>query len=165
MMAVPMDQAMLNAVSDTFENLAFMEALPADDQTSQAKGDLWETALLIHEPIQGEIRSVLPRQLLSLVAATVFGLQAEDCDDTTLQDVSAEVLNTIAGRFLFELLPEQGFRIGLPEVNPLEMAEDIEGIQHWLFQANGCPFAVWLNILPCDMPIDRQFSVDKCPTC
>jgi hypothetical protein len=166
-MVAPMDKAMLTAVAETFENLAFMEALPGDEDAVQtAQDECLQAALLFHEPVQGEIRVAFPRELLTQVAATVFGLPAGECSDSTLHDVSAEILNTIAGRFMNELLPEhQVFRIGLPEIGPAAAGDESEDWREWTFQADGYLFSVCLlNLLPFDLPAGER-AAGGCSPC
>lgn len=165
-MVAAMDRAMLNAVADTFENLAFMEALPASGGRPETDNETLSAALLLHEPLQGEIRIAFSRRLMTAVASTVFGLPEQDCTDTTLRDVSAEVLNTISGRFLSEMLPEhQAFRIGLPEILPPDLVEKAEDWREWNFEADGHPFAVsLLELSQPDLP-EGQEAAGCCSTC
>jgi len=110
--------AVQRAVTDTLENLAFMEAFPVPEDISPGQA-LMTAALLFHEPQQGEIRIAMPPALLEKISHTVFGLPAEGTAVPEPKDLLAELLNTIAGRFLIELLPaDQPFRIGLPELDP-----------------------------------------------
>lgn len=111
--------AITNAVSDTLENLAFMEVMPVPDAGDTPREEaLLAAALLIYEPYRGEIRLELPRPLLEEIFQTVFGLLEEETGPD-LNDLLAELLNTIAGRMLIELLPaNQPFQFGLPVLNP-----------------------------------------------
>jgi hypothetical protein len=129
------DYAMSLAVTETLENFAFMEVFPAREEGS-ATPEGMTAALLIHEPLQGEIRLSLPPALLAAIAQTVFGLPVEGMPVPEPKDLLAELLNTIAGRFLIEMLPpEQAFRIGLPELDPPPAFED-EACTVWNFRAD-----------------------------
>jgi len=157
------DKAMAKAVIDTLENLAFMEVGPAPETSWEMTGQSIIAALLCHEPLQGEIRGIFPRGLITEIAVTVFGLQDEACSEATMQDVSAEILNTIAGRFLSELLPEQQtFRIGLPEIADRPEIEENEDWQEWFFQAGGCTFSLSLLNLTPDVFSTGKHSVADC---
>lgn len=126
------DHAALLAVTETLENLAFMEAFPVQEDVSSAHMEM-TAALLIHEPQQGEIRIALPVALLEGIAQNVFGMPAEGMALPDTRDLLAELLNTIAGRYLIELLPpDQPFRIGLPELDqPPAFGEDLCTMWHF----------------------------------
>lgn len=129
------DAVALRAVAETLENLAFMEALPAHEE-SPGNGLGLTAALLVHEPQQGEVRISLPSALLEKISRNLFGHPAEGVAVPDPKDLLAELLNTIAGRFLTELLPpEQPFRIGLPELDPPPTFAE-EACSVWHFRAD-----------------------------
>lgn len=138
------DKAIVLAVTETLENLAFMEAFPVQEEL--APGELEMTAaLLLYEPHQGEIRIIFPRRLLVTIAETLGGLADASVSDGPLKDVLAEILNTIAGRFLEELLPkDQTFRIGLPEVDPPANL-DSSPLRRWSFSSGDDHFTVTIT--------------------
>ena len=113
----PLKQAMKNAVSQTFENMAFMEVIEHFDQEfTLPQDDLAWASLVIKDPVQGEIRLALPASSLSQLTATIFALDPSEVDESKSKDILHELLNTIAGLFMTKLLPEnQTFDIGLPE--------------------------------------------------
>lgn len=108
--------ALGRALTETLENMAFMEALacPQDDGTGHEEQRLC-VSLPILDPVQGELRLCAPRQLLQKVAAIIFLCDEEEIDEQILLDTAAELINTLAGRFLSRLLsPRQLFQLGLP---------------------------------------------------
>jgi hypothetical protein len=138
------DDAVLRVVTDTLENLAFMEAFPVQEDISPGQPEM-TAALLFHEPHQGEIRITCPRSLLVSITETLCGLPEEGVSNGLLKDVLAEILNTIAGRFLEELLPDdQTFRIGLPELDPPANL-DSSSLRKWCFCAGDDHFTVTIT--------------------
>jgi hypothetical protein len=135
------DNAVLRAVTDTLENMAFMEVFPVLEDLSPGQVEM-TAALLFHEPQQGEIRIAMPPALLEKISRTVFGLPAEGAAAPDPKDILAEFLNTIAGRFLIELLPaDQPFRIGLPELDP-PPAFEADACASWHFRADDHLFTI-----------------------
>lgn len=119
------------AVAETLENMTFMEAVPAE---SGAEGESLTAGLLIHDPFQAELRLTLPLTLLGKVGESVYALPVENLEEQILCDLLAEILNTIAGRFLTAFLPpEQNYRLGLPEFGEEGVLPDTEE-KCWFFR-------------------------------
>ena len=121
----PLYQAMVNAVSTTLENMVFMEAMEHFDRTYEipAEERVW-TSLLINDPVQGEIRLAMPEQLLSKLTGNIFALDDEEITRPQMNDILNELLNTIAGLFMTNLLEDdQQYQLGLPELGQGEMPE------------------------------------------
>jgi len=117
-----------SAVEDTFEEMAFLDAfqVEAPDDPPDEKS-LLRASLLVHDPFPGELFLVAPRSLLTGMARTLFGAEDECIPDETLLDLQSELLNTIAGRVMKEITPEDDtFRLGLPETGD-ESLSDSEG--------------------------------------
>lgn len=115
-MVQEMNSALVDAVSETLENMAFMEVFASDAPFSPEGSDVLTVSLLIHDPQPGELWMTIPRPLLMMVAEGVFALPSEDLGEQILRDLLAEILNTLAGRFLTRLLPPlQSYRLGLPD--------------------------------------------------
>lgn len=110
--------AMTGAVSICLENMAFMsvDLLPADDDRPAA-ARCSSATLLVHDPVPDEIRLEMPAEVLSEIACSIYSVSADELSAQQRLDILAEMLNTIVGLFLTDLLPsDQDFRIGLPEV-------------------------------------------------
>lgn len=110
-------KALVGAVVETFENLAFMEPefTPEKEFTT---GVTLCCALAIHEPLQSTMQIVMDEDLGRLITATIWSRQKDSVDEQMCRDALAELLNTIAGRFMKALLPaDQTFQLGLPEVS------------------------------------------------
>ncbi|OQX18677.1 MAG: hypothetical protein BWK76_06820 [Desulfobulbaceae bacterium A2] len=138
------DASMVRAVIETLENLAFVEvqARPASI-AGPVDGVALCCRLLINEPLQGEVRLCMPRALLRQITRIIWAMQEFEVQDTVLHDTQAELLNTLAGRFLAELLPEdETFQLGLPEFCPCEERGRDEQVRVWYFALGSDQFQV-----------------------
>ena len=129
----PFYQAMITATSNTLENMVFMEAMEHFDPDVElsAEGTAW-TSLLINDPVQGEIRLAMPETLLKKFSGNVFGIDEEELTDSQMNDILNEMVNTIAGLFMTNLLPDdQQYQLGLPELGEAELPEAEPGAVIW----------------------------------
>lgn len=113
----PLRQAMKDAISQTLENMLFLEATEHYDQNYAIPAEeLTWANLALQAPIQGEIRLALPKGVLKALTGSVFLLEEAKISQTHMDDILAEILNTIGGIFMTNLLADkQIFKIGLPE--------------------------------------------------
>ena len=128
-----------SAVEETFEEMAFLEAcrVEAPDDPPD-EGILLRASLLVHDPFPGEMCIVAPRSLITGVATGLFAVEEEDIVDSTLLDLLAELLNTIAGRVMNEMTPEGvTFRLGLPEPGGESFADEGSGAVECCFDVDG----------------------------
>lgn len=114
----PLYQAMITAVSQTLENMVFMEAMEHFDRSYEIpEEELTWTSLLVNDPVQGEIRLAMPENLLNKLTSNVFGIDPEEVTQPQKDDILNELLNTIVGLFLTNLLADnQEYKMGLPEL-------------------------------------------------
>ena len=141
------------AVSETLEALAFMEATPAGDETdvSDESKLLW-SKLDLNSPLNGVMAVSMPEQLLKQIVDTVYGVpdsapEGEEAmlKDTRLSDTLGEIVNTLAGNVLKRVVPsEQAFTISLPETG--ESAVDISGMDAFMFKVSGCLVGVYVQV-------------------
>ncbi len=111
-------QAMIHAVSQTLENMIFLEAMEHVDRSYDIPADevVW-TSLLIMDPVQGEIRLAMADATLEKFTGNIFGFETEEITPAQKNDILNELLNTIAGLFMTNLLEaEQQYKLGLPEL-------------------------------------------------
>lgn len=138
-------QALGRALTETLENMAFMEAraCPQGEGPGREEQRLC-VSLPILAPVQGELRLCAPRQLLQKVAAVIFLRNEEEIDEQILLDTAAELINTLAGRFLSRLLsPSQLFQLGLPAPQHAAGQEEHNWRGHiWLFSAEDLLFSL-----------------------
>ncbi|MCG8606057.1 chemotaxis protein CheX [bacterium] len=107
-----------SAITRTLEDMTF-DQVEIDDEvtvvdTTSGNDHFWAT-LPVKTPLSGkmvlEISSTCAKQL----AKDIYGGSDGEYSDKIIRDVLAEVLNTIAGNFIKELVPnDRLFEIGLP---------------------------------------------------
>lgn len=139
----PFAQALTLALTETFENMAFLEVLPS---SAPARDPLAEpplcVALPLIAPVQGELQLRVPRALLGQIAATLFLRAEADIDEALRSDIAAELINTLGGRLLSRLFcPTQLFQLGLPQPRPGSVEGDPSGVS-WYFKAENQIFAL-----------------------
>ncbi len=78
--------------------------------------DLVWTSMLIMDPVQGELHLAMSKALLVKLTAAIFALDVDEVTEDQLHDSLDELLNTIGGLFMSNLLADnQTYRLGLPE--------------------------------------------------
>lgn len=129
-----------NAVMETLENMAFMEVIQIDQSASESP-DLLRASILVHDPFPWELRLIMPRELAATIAETIYNPGDQQDIDKLLFDVLAELLNTIAGRVMAEVVShENTFRLGLPETGVGPFAETDLPLVQCAFEAEGDRF-------------------------
>ena len=113
----PLYQAMITAVSKTLENMVFMEAMEHFDSAYELPADdVVCNSILINDPIQGEIKFAMTKTLLRKLTGNIFSLDDDEIEPEQMDDILNELLNTIVGLFMTNLLADnQEYKIGLPE--------------------------------------------------
>jgi hypothetical protein len=106
-----------SAVEETFEEMVFLEVCQVKAPGAPLdEGSLLRVSLLVHDPFPGEMCLVAPRSLVTWMARTLFSSEDECVPDETLLDLQAELLNSIAGKVMSQMTPEEEtFKLGLPE--------------------------------------------------
>ena len=129
----PLYQAMKQAVSTTLENMVFMEAMEHYDQDYEIPlEDLTWTSLLIQDPVQGELRLAMTGSFLKKLTAMVFAVDEDEVSSAQMEDTLHELLNTIAGLFMTNLLADnQTYQLGLPEQGEGDLPELEPGSVVW----------------------------------
>ena len=144
----PLFPAMQDAISQTLENMAFTEAREHYDQGYEIPTEelIW-AYLVVRDPVQGEIRLALPTPGLKELASAVFSTPAEEISQAQLDDILHEILNTIAGLFMTNLLKDnQPFKIGLPESGKGALPEvDADTISWKMLTSDETPLQVFLS--------------------
>lgn len=138
--------AMAAAVIETFENLAFMEP----EQVQDGRPVFGEAAicyrLAIESPIAGWMCLAMEPTLAATIAGTVWSGDPAEVGEQLCRDTVAEILNTVAGRFMKEYIPgDQTFALGLPEPQPSVVA-DAAGWQTFAFSLEGEMFMILLQV-------------------
>ena len=108
----PQEDILAQVVSSTFEKMGFMEALPTDEEPSQL--NTIAAVMEILSPIKATMFFSAPQQLGWTIAENLYGL--EDLTMEAVGDMMNELLNTITGSLLTELLPDQQFTLSIPRL-------------------------------------------------
>ena len=144
----PLYQAMLNAISQTLENMAFLEAKEHYNQEYNipTAERIW-SYLVISDPLQGEIRLALPKPALQELTGSVFSLEESEITHAHMDDILHEILNTITGLFMTNLLPDtQTFKLGIPETGKGPLPEaDANTISWKMVTSDETPLQVYLS--------------------
>jgi len=110
--------AMIKAVAETMENMAFEQVEEAEPGTLTISGNdiLW-ASLSVIKPSSAEVGIELSGDYARAATEALFGFSDEGPAENIVHDALAEMLNTIAGRFMAQLTPaQQEFELGLPQV-------------------------------------------------
>jgi len=134
-------RVMEGAVAETFESMAFMEILPNRSGPAGDEVLLWGS-LSVQEPTRDEFRLAMPRRLLDKIATTVYGAGERLLAESHVNDLLVELLNTIAGRFLREILCEESFKLEMPRLGTGPFPEPDSATLQWYFVAEGDIFVV-----------------------
>lgn len=139
-------QAMINAACQTLENMAFTEVMEHFDPAYEIPADdLGWTSMLIHDPVQAEIRLAMPLSLMKSLTCSMFALGEEEVTESQMQDILNELLNTIAGLFMTNLLADdQEYQLGLPELGVGELPKvDADTIVWKLMTGDEAPMQIY----------------------
>ena len=144
----PLYQAMISATSKTMEDMLFIAVMEHLDRGYEIPLDelVW-TSLLINDPVQGEIRLAMPKTLLTKFTCNIFSMDEEEVTQPQMDDILNELLNTIAGLFMTNLLEDnQEYKIGLPELGVDEFPEvDSETIVWKLMTDDEEPIQIFVS--------------------
>lgn len=138
-------RAMVAAVSETLESMAFMEVAAAKQGSEAMETPVWVT-LLVQEPTPGEFQLILPRALLEAIGENIYG-PATAISEQQFQDLLAELLNTMVGRFLGQVLAAESFRLGIPQPGEDAPPVDPQACQ-WHFTAEDLPLSIVVSGAP-----------------
>lgn len=129
-------------ISEIIENTAFTEVMPIESPPEyelEAQG----ASLLVHDPVQGEFQLIMENSLLKYLAAIVYGSMAGEISEQSEGDFLDELLNTIAGRFLSQILPsDKSFTLGIPERFSGPFVVPAPPVPSWSFVVEGMYFTL-----------------------
>ena len=123
------------AVMESLENLAFVEAIPLDADTSLLPEDAaprprtnvaWALTPFVR-PLVGNIVLLMPPELGQMLTEIMFGAMGDgEIVDDVMLDAIAETSNVIAGRVMNGLIGDNAeFELGLPQRGLGESDEDV----------------------------------------
>jgi CheY-specific phosphatase CheX len=111
-------ETMTRALAETLESMAFMEVTAGlSDEEAPYDDELLWSGIDVAAPFQGRITLVMPQGLALEMTETMFGFgEIETPLEDLARDTLAEIINTLAGRLMAGIVPEdQTFELGLPE--------------------------------------------------
>ena len=139
------DEAMGDAVAESIENLAFIEVIPAREK-KESDDDVLSGTVQVETPFGGELQLVMPKELVFQMSETVYGPILEDITDSNLESLLIELLNTIAEKFLSDILPEsQTIHLGEPEVEEGVFCKPEDPSLVWNFSAEDLEFTICVS--------------------
>lgn len=120
------DSCVIKATENTFAEFVFMDALHQVKCEKEFENPL-TTQILVHHPFCGEIELTADETLIFKMAENIMMIEPEDLSEEQKNDMFFELLNTLSGRVLALLLPENiTFKLGLPETTESFMERDHE---------------------------------------
>lgn len=108
----PHEKTMAKSVNDTFEKMGFMAAQPTDEEAPPA--NTLAVSIDILAPIKARMFFSAPQQLGWALAENLYGL--EDLTMEAVADMMSELLNTISGHLMSEIMPDQQFNLSVPKL-------------------------------------------------
>jgi len=115
-------QKTTEVLEETLENMAFVSIEECtSDEALNLKQQMLGVNLLITEPELLEMRLNVSKELLYQIAETMYTMDRDELNDQLINDLLAEILNTLAGRFMTEILPpDSDFALSIPELSDEE---------------------------------------------
>jgi len=114
-MTSDLTRALEESIQETFENMAFLETVPAENEQNLEVSAPMTARLEITSPADGVVYLTLSEALLRNIGEILHAAPAEELPAEALQDLLFELVNTITGVMLNKFLPEdQTYGLGLP---------------------------------------------------
>jgi len=135
-----------SVLAETLENMAFLDVDESSlDELEELEGKRLSVTLMVVKPILLEMRLEMDEELLIQVVETVYTMDRDEITEQQVEDLLAEFLNTLAGRFMAEVLPEdQTFALNLPEINKDEDFSETDSHSYY-YLADELPVIVELT--------------------
>jgi len=111
-------EALQEAVAETMESIAFMEAFPLEESPADtAPGDLLGSWIEVKNPVQVGLTLLVPPELAMDITRSIYGVDEDVMfSGVEARDTLAELVNIVAGRFMSKITPaDLTFELGLPE--------------------------------------------------
>lgn len=113
-----LEEKITYVLEEALENMAFISIEDSSkDGCDEIEGERLNVNLLITKPALLEMRLEMSRELLVQIVETMYTMDRDEITPQLINDLLAEILNTLAGRFMTEILPaDQTFSLNLPEI-------------------------------------------------
>lgn len=120
------EEIVREAIAGAFESLIFEEIVLGEvcrQQLSDFGQEFWWGKISLMKPPLGDLYLVIRKDIMIQYSEAMIGMQEEEIPDEKLAiDGLGEMLNTIGGRLLAMITPEnETFELGLPEVRQGKM--------------------------------------------
>lgn len=128
------------AVSDTFENMAFqeLEPIPVNPLPLPVLRSFRQGSMTVYSPLQGTLVITISPTMLRSVTAGVYGMDPEEIDSGMEADALAEMLNTMAGAWMRSVTDaEQQYELGLPDTSDADYVDSKSAQMHCVFSSDG----------------------------
>lgn len=111
-------KAMEGSVKETLEQMAFVEVIQTDEVITELKDSVKAMLKINIFDRQVIFLIKLDITLLNEIAENIFGVNSNSLTNQVKNDVLAELLNTISGRIMRSIMPEnQSFDLGIPIID------------------------------------------------
>ena len=106
------------ALTETLEEMAFMETCQVEGDTTYLRNNNVEVLLKVTQPISLKFILSMEIELLKEIATNILAVDEDNLTHNMQTDVISEILNTISGKIMKKIIPkEQSFDLGIPTVN------------------------------------------------
>ncbi len=135
MLKSTLSEAVERSVGTTMETMAFEQAIPTDTEFACEEEANW-AELSILAPYYGMMTLQTCSAGASLLMELVHGPQEdEELPPEILFDTFAELINTLGGRFMSELVADDvSFKLGLPQTGRGKMRQRNDVVYSQVFQ-------------------------------
>jgi CheY-specific phosphatase CheX len=128
-----MGEELADAVSEAFENMFFADIVSCLDLDSI---EVEKPSLIISvdtiAPFKGNVGLVIDLDYSNEIVLEMTGGDVEETTPEIVSDALNEIANTIVGRFLSRVVPEdEEFSLGFPECNPWEAENENSEQSHY----------------------------------
>ena len=128
------------AISETFENMAFqeLEPIPINPMPQAVRRYFRQGSMTVYSPIQGVLVITISPTMLRSVTANVYGMDPEEIDSAMEADALAEMLNTVAGVWMRSITDaDQQYELGLPDTTASDYVDSKTAQMHCIFTSEG----------------------------
>ena len=77
--------------------------------------------LKVEKPVTATLSFFVPQELAWSIAQNIYG--PEDLSMELVTDMITELLNTIAGKFISRILPDQEFELTIPQLTDVSLTD------------------------------------------
>jgi len=121
-----MSEELTDAVSEAFENMFFADIENCLDLESiEVKNDSFLISVDTITPFKGNVGLVIEKEYSEEIVMEMTGGDVPEVTEEMVNDALSEIGNTIVGRFLSRVVPEnEEFSLGFPECTSWEVGNE-----------------------------------------